>query len=169
MLIVAKTLRDLRFSELMQVYEQSNLEAAGERKDLPPMFALQQVEQDHRQYLREVFFRTHGAHLCIWEEGGRYVSALRLEPYRDGLLLAALDTAPACRRQGYGAALIRAVQQLPGCGKIYSHVDKRNTASLRTHEKCGFRILSDHAVYLNGSVDYRCHTLVYEMEHPCIT
>ena len=162
MLIVAKSLRDLRFSELMQVYEQSNLEAAGERKDLPPMFALQLAEQDHRQYLQEVFFRTPGALCCVWEEGGRYVSALRLEPYRDGMLLAALETVPACRKQGYASLLIRAVQQHLGSGKLYSHVNKRNTASLRTHESCGFRILSDYAVYLSGSVDYRCHTLLYE-------
>lgn len=169
MLNVARSLKDLRFSELMQVYAQSNLEAAEKRKNLPPMFALQLAEQDFRQYLQEVFFPTPGAYLCIWEEGGCYVSALRLEPYRDGLLLAALETAPAFRKRGYGAALIRAVQQHLGPGKLYSHVDKRNAASLRTHEACGFRLLSDHAVYLNGSVDYRCHTLLYEMEHPCIT
>ena len=168
MLIVVKSLRDLRFSELMQVYEQSNLEAAGERKDLPPLFALQLAEQDHRQYLQEVFFRTPGTLCCVWEDGGRYVSALRLEPYRDGLLLASLETAPAHRRRGHAAALIRAVQHHMGSGKLYSHVEKRNTASLRTHESCGFRILSDHAVYLNGSVDYRCHTLLYEQETPCI-
>lgn len=169
MLTIARSLKDLRFAELMQVYEQSNLEAAEERKNLPPMFALQLAEQDFRQYLQEVFFRTPGAFCCIWEEGGRYVSALRLEPYKDGLLLAALETSPGCRRQGYGSALIRAVQQYLGVGKIYSHVEKRNTASLRTHEKCGFRIISDCAVYISGSVDYRCCTLLYEWKKPCIT
>lgn len=162
MLIIAKSLRDLRFSELMQVYGQSNREAAQERKNLPPMFALELAEQDFRQYLQQVFFRTPGAVCCIWEESGRYVSALRLEPYKDGQLLAALETAPDCRRQGYGEALIRAVQQHLGSGKLYSHVDKRNTASLRIHEKCGFRVISDCAVYISGSVDYRCCTLVYE-------
>ena len=162
MLIIAKNLRDLRFSELMQVYGQSNREAAQERKNLPPMFALELAEQDFRQYLQQVFFRTPGAVCCIWEESGRYVSALRLEPYKDGQLLAALETAPDCRRQGYGEALIRAVQQHLGSGKLYSHVDKRNTASLRIHEKCGFLVISDCAVYISGSVDYRCCTLVYE-------
>ena len=162
MLIIAKSLRDLRFSELMQVYGQSNREAAQEWKNLPPMFALELAEQDFRQYLQEVFFRTPGAVCCIWEESGRYVSALRLEPYKDGLLLAGLETAPDCRRQGYGEALIRAVQQHLGIGKLYSHVDKRNTASLRIHEKCGFQVISDCAVYISGSVDYRCCTLVYE-------
>lgn len=164
MLVIAKSFRELRFSELMQVYEQSNLEAAEERKTLPPMFALQLAEQDFRQYLQEVFFRTPSAFCCIWEEKGRYVSALRLEPYRDGLLLAALETAPTFRKQGYASALIRAVQQhLAACGsvKIYSHVNKQNTASVCTHEKCGFRVISDRAVYLNGSVDSHCSTFLY--------
>lgn len=165
MLIVAKSLKDLRFSELMQVYAQSNQEAAEERKHLPPMFALQLAEQDLRQYLQEVLFRTPGALCCIWEESGRYVSALRLEPYRDGLLLAALETAPDYRNRGYASTLIREVQKdlaRQGNVKLYSHVNKRNTASLRTHESCGFQVISDCAVYLSGSVDYRCNTLLYQ-------
>ena len=165
MLICAKSLKDLRFDELMQVYVQSNLEAAEERKNLPPLFALQLAEQDFRQYLQEVFFRTAGAVFFVWEENGRYVSALRLEPYKNGLLLEALETAPDCRRQGYAETLIRAVQQrFAECGgiKIYSHINKRNAASIRTHEKCGFRVLSDCAMYINGSVDYRCCTFLYE-------
>lgn len=165
MLVIANSFKDLRFAELLRVYEQSNQEAASERKNLPPMFALQLAEQDFRQYLQEVFFRTPGALCCIWEENGHYVSALRLEPYRDGLLLAALETAPSCRKQGYAAKLIRAVQKhlaRQGTVKLYSHVNKRNTASLRTHEACGFRVISDCAVYLNGSVDYRSCTLLHE-------
>lgn len=165
MLITAKSLRELRFPELMQVYEQSNLETASERKDLPTMFALQLAEQDFRQYLQEVFFRTPGAICAVWEENGHYVSALRLEPYKDGLLLAALETAPSFRKQGYAATLIREVQRYlaeAGNVKIYSHVNKRNTASLRTHEKCGFRVISDCAAYINGSVDSRSCTLLYE-------
>lgn len=165
MLVIAKSFKDLRFGELMQVYEQSNLEAAAEYRNLPAMFALQLAEQDFRQYLQEVFFRTPGAFCCIWEKNGRYVSALRLEPYRDGLLLAALETVPAFQKRGYASILIRAVQQhlaVSGGAKIYSHVNKQNTASLRTHEKCGFRVISDCAVYLNGSVDSHCSTFLYD-------
>ena len=165
MLIHAKAIKDLRLADLMAVYEQSNLEVAQDRKQLPALFALQLAEQDFRQYLQDVFFRTSGAHCFVWEEKGRYVSALRLEPYRDGLLLEGLETAPDCRKKGYAATLVRAVQtwlRQQGSAKLYSHVDKRNTASLRTHEKCGFRVISDRAVYINGSVDYRCVTMLYE-------
>lgn len=171
MLIAAKHMRDLRIDKLMEVYRQSNLEAAQERKNLPPMFALQLAEQDFRQYLQEVFFRTTDAVCYILEEKESYICALRLEPYRDGLLLEALETAPDFRKQGYASLLIREVQKKlaeQGTVRIYSHVNKRNVASLKTHEKCGFRIHSDHAVYISGNVDYRCCTLIYECKHPCI-
>ncbi|MGM9588748.1 MAG: GNAT family N-acetyltransferase [Faecousia sp.] len=165
MLIWATSLRQLRFGELMEVYAESNLEKAGDWPDLPRGFALQLAEQDFRQYLDEVFFRTPGAVCALWEVEGKYVSALRLEPYKDGLLLEALETDPSQRKKGYAVSLIRAVQQHltdQGAVKLYSHVNKRNEASLKTHEKCGFRVISDHAVYINGSVDYRCRTFLYE-------
>lgn len=166
MLVLAHSLRELRFGELMTVYADSNLEAASGRSNLSAAFALQLAEQDLYQYLRDVFFPTSGALCAVWEEEGCYVSALRLEPYRDGLLLEALETAPGCRRKGYAASLIRAVHEhlkAQGGAKLYSHVNKRNTASLKTHEKCGFWVMSDHAVYINGSVDYRCCTMVCQV------
>lgn len=165
MLMIAESFKELRFAELLQVYEQSNLEAASEWKHLPPMFALQLAEQDFRQYLQDVFFKTPGAACFLWEENGHYVSALRLEPYRDGLLLAALETAPSYRKMGYAAVLIQAVQRhltKNGAVRLYSHVNKKNVASMRTHEKCGFRVVSDCAVYISGSMDYRSCTLLYE-------
>lgn len=167
MLILAHSLRDLRFGELMMVYTDSNREAASDRPSLPDAFALQLAEQDMYQYMKDVFFTTSGSLCAIWEEQGRYVSALRLEPYRDGFLLEALETAPDCRKKGYAASLIRAVQRYlttQGGTKLYSHVDKRNQASLKTHESCGFSVISDRAVYIDGSVDYRCCTMCYEAQ-----
>ena len=163
MVMYARSLHQLRFSELMQVYADSVADAASERPDLPHGFAMELAEQDIRQYLKDVFFKTPGAVCAIWESDGRYASALRLEPYRDGLLLAALETHPQFRRQGFARKLICSVQEsLPQGTKLYSHVNKGNQPSMKTHEGCGFRAVSDHAVYLNGSVDYRCSTLLYE-------
>ena len=162
MLILATSLRQLRFGELMEVYADSNAEKATDWPNLPSGYALTLAEQDFRQYLQEVFFPTPDAICAIWEENGKYISALRLEPYKDGLLLEGLETHPAHRKKGHAAALIAAVQQHFGTAKIYSHVNKRNIASLKTHEKCGFKQISDHAVYINGNVDYRCCTLLYD-------
>ena len=160
MLILAHNMRDFSFSKLMDVYIEGNMENAEDQwPDLSEWQKLLRAEQDFHQYLTEVFFRTSGAVYAIWEENGKYVSALRLEPYRDGLLLAALETASACRRRGYAEKLILAVRNHFAVTKIYSHVNKRNLPSLRVHEKCGFGRILEYAVYLDGSVNQRCCTL----------
>lgn len=161
MLHIAKNLRDLNFSALMEVYMEGNREKA--ESDFPEVSTEQGIylaEQDFYQYLREVFFRTPGAIYCLWQENGRYLSALRLEPYKDGLLLEALETSPEHRRKGYAEVLMREI--LPGSGKIYSHVHKSNIPSLRIHEKLGFCRISESAAYIDGSVNYRCCTLCYD-------
>lgn len=165
MLILAKSLGDLRFGELAAVYCDSIQASSAQWSRYPRGLALEMAEQDFRQYLQEIFFPTPGSLFAIWEVDGRYVSALRLEPYRDGFLLAGLETAPQQRRKGYGGALLQALlMSLADHGpvKVYSHVRKRNIASWKTHEKCGFRKISDCAAYLDGSVDSRCATLLYE-------
>lgn len=153
MLILINKLYDLRFSELMEVYEEGNLENGQELwPDEPEGQQILLAEQEFHQYLRECFFATEGALYAIWAVDGRYVSALRLEPYQDGLLLEALETAPNQRRKGYAKELIRAVRNtFPGT-RIYSHIHKRNIPSIRTHEACGFRRILHYAVYADGSV-----------------
>ena len=163
MLTIVKSMRELNFGQLMAVYEEGNLENG--REFWPEQSEGQQIlqaEQAFYQYLRESFFRTEGAFYAIWSEKGGYVSALRLEPYQDGLLLEALETAPAHRRKGYAAALINATLQELGNEKVYAHVHKKNIPSLRTHESCGFRKVLDHAVNIDGSVSRKAYTLCYE-------
>lgn len=165
MLIIAKNLRELSFGKLMEVYREGNLENGQELwPDEPEGRQIALAEQEFYNYLEQIFFRTADARYLIWEEQGSYRSALRLEPYEEGLLLEALETAPECRRMGYGAQLVQAALQSVGGVKVYSHVGKRNTASLRTHAKCGFAKSKDYAVYADGSVNDRCVTLYYQHE-----
>lgn len=167
MLIVCEKLKDIRFGQLMAVYEEGNLENGQDLyPDLSSGEQLLRAEQDFYQYLQDVFYKTEGAFYCLLEENGSYVSALRLEPYRDGLLLEALETVPKQRKKGYASQLIRQVLQMERLQgkKIYSHVSKGNEASLRTHRACGFEIISDRAVYVDGSVNDRCYTLCYEWQ-----
>ena len=162
MLCCIYSMKELPFGALMAVYEQSNQENGEEFwPDLSAGERLLRAEQEFYQYLQQVFFQTEGAFYCLWEVKGRPVCALRLEPYRDGMLLEALETAPEQRRKGYATALIRAVQAHMGEAKIYSHVGKRNEASLKTHIACGFRRIAEQAVYADGSVNDRCCTLLY--------
>ena len=165
MLTVANSLRQLDFGKLMAVYEESNRENGEEfYSNLSPQEQLLQAEQDFYHYLRNGFFKEPGGAYYIWSEQGQYVSALRLEPYQDGLLLEALETAPEQRRKGYAALLVHVALGYAGNVRIYSHVGKGNAASLRTHEQCGFHRILNYAVYADGSVNDVCCTLCHEPE-----
>ena len=158
MLILARHMGELSFSGLMEVYRGSNQEKAGYQEGI---FLLRE-EQRFYDYLTQVFFRTSGARYAIWQENGRYTAAARLEPYRNGQLLAGLETAPDLRRRGYGQKLLLAIlESLPQGTVLYSHVDKHNEASLALHSKTGFQRISESAVYIDGSADSRCCTFVW--------
>ena len=134
MLRVFSSFCNLDFADLMAVYEESN--------------------------------RANGAenwpNESTWIVSGKYVSAMRLEPYRDGMLLEALETAPDSRGKGYAQSLIRDfVSRYPG--KIYSHIHKQNTPSIRVHLKCGFRKIADNAVYVDGSFTHKSATYLLEV------
>lgn len=167
MLIVVRSMRDLLVGQIMAVYEQSNLEQGRRRwPNEPEGRQLALAEQDFFDYLRQCFFTLPGAVVCVWQVDGRYASALRLEPWKDGLLLTGLETAPSQRGKGYACALIRAVQanlSKRGEVKLYCHISKENAASIAVHEKCGFRRIHDYAVYLDGSVDTRSVTYKWEI------
>ena len=162
MLRIITSFRELDFPKLMAVYEESNGKNGieiwpNESEGLRLLLA----EQDFRQYLREVFFATPGAVYGVWTVNGKYVSAMRLEPYRDGMLLEALETAPDSRGKGYAAALIQQmVSNYPG--KIYSHIHNRNLQSIKVHLKCGFRRIAGHAAFLDGSVCNSSSTYLLE-------
>ena len=163
MLTIAYKLSSLCFSKLMQVYREGNIENGSVR--YPHLSVARQeaaAEQDFYQYLNEVFFCQENSLYAILQDNGEYIAALRMEPYCDGLLLCALETAPEQRSKGYATLLIRQVIQYlakQGAGTIYSHVSKRNIASLAVHRKCGFSIAADNAVFSDGSVNNRTYTL----------
>ena len=161
MLKLATKMDQLKFSCLMEVYVEGNLEnGAHFHPEASEQLQLMQAEQSFYAYLTQSFFRTPGAVYAIWEEQGKYISALRLEPYEDGMLLAALETTPEYRQRGYATKLMQAVQSW--CPeKIYSHVSKQNRASLKVHEKCGFCQVLDYARYIDGSVARNAITLCY--------
>ncbi len=164
MLIIADALYKLDFTKLMAVYEEGNRENGEEfYPDLSPNEQLLRSEQDFYAYLQTDFFAQPGDLYCIWEENGSYVSALRLESYQDGLLLEALETRPECRRRGFAECLIRAVLDTLRPEKVYSHIGHRNTPSQAVHAACGFRKIADHARYVDGSVNNRCGTYLYEL------
>ena len=153
MLYWAKKLSELNFDSLMQLYQEGNQENALELYgQMEPAKALARAEQDFVDYLTEDFFTHKDARYAIWVQDDHYVSALRLEPWQDGLLLEALETHPNFRRQGFAKALICEMQKSLRGVAVYSHVSKRNKASLAVHKACGFVICKDSVRLLDGTV-----------------
>lgn len=163
MLKVYTSLYSCKPSMLMDVYSQSIGESAAELYlGLSPEQQLLEAEQDFYAFLKE-FFKVSGAVYAVWEVQGRYVAALRFEPYNDGYLLQGLETRPDSRRKGYAYMLLCAALDYlgkAGASKIYSHVAGNNIPSLSIHKKCGFQKYLDHAAFIDGSVDHRSVTLL---------
>ena len=168
MLKIIRRMSEINFSELMRVYAEGNAENGKELyRDDPETVQIRKAEDDFFHYLNSVFFRQQDSSYLIWAPDGHYQAALRIEPYLDGLLLCGLETAPDARRKGYATMLIvSAVRHLSesGSGILYSHVSKKNAASLSVHRKCGFQILKDYAVYADGSVLQSSYTLSLKYE-----
>ncbi|MBP3659971.1 MAG: GNAT family N-acetyltransferase [Oscillospiraceae bacterium] len=152
MLICVRTFQELDFDALMQVYQEGNRENGEDLyPEETPERQMELALRDFGNYLRHDFFSNKDARYWIWSEDGVYLSALRLEPYEDGLLLEALETHPEYRCRGYAKKLICAVmKQLPAGTRVYSNISKRNTPSLVTHRACGFYKLLDYSVDTDG-------------------
>ena len=161
MLLICRRISDLDIRQLMQVYVQSNIQhGALNYSDYSPDRQLLEAEQDFYLFLK-AFFEVSNALYFVWAPNYVYKSALRLEPYRDGLLLEGLETVPDGRRKGYAKKLLSAtISYVAGsfyC-PIYSHIEKNNLASRNLHISCGFKEIADYAVYIDGSVDFKCAT-----------
>ena len=122
MLKIATSLGQLNIEQFLGVYRESSLNRIAENRLL--------------DYLREDFFPIQGAVCALWVAEGRYVAALRLEPYRDGYLISGLETPPEERRKGYGESLVQAVVGQYNA-PIYSHIAKNiNVPSFLTLSFC---------------------------------
>lgn len=153
---------DLDERKLMDIYSESNFENTDyffpdleDKKE-----AVRKVEEGFLGFLKDEFFSQSGSVYWVLESDGVWVSALRLSRIEKGLYyLEALETRPDCRRQGHAACLLDGViDELKQAGpfRICDCISKRNTASIRTHEKCGFSIVSEagYDYLLNESDDH---------------
>lgn len=162
MLKIIHSMKELDLGQLMSVYVQSNREHGVQHDPgLSENEQLLQAEQELYCYIQE-FLASDQAFYAVWVSGVRYVAALRMEPYLDGLLLEALETAPEARGNGCATALVKstlAYLREQGSTVVYAHISKSNLASLAVHKACGFEILKDHARYIDGSFSNAAYTL----------
>ena len=160
---------ELDAGKLMAVYEESNFENTDyffpDIQDKTE--AVRKVEEGFLSYLEQDFFQSTNPSYWILEDSGQWISALRLNELEPGFYyLEALETRPDSRRKGYGARLLTEVLEAlkeKGPFTLCDCVGKRNEASLRTHRKCGFAIVSDEGYdYLNREADSRVYGLQYQ-------
>lgn len=168
MLKIITKCHQLDFGQLMNVYRDSILDDGMLHYPwLDDGQKIQEAEQDYYAFLRE-FFKFPGAFLAVWEIDGVYCASLRIEPYADGFLLEGVETAPDKRRRGFAKSLIEnVVKHLSDkdAGKLYSHIDNMNLASIKLHEACHFIKQNNHAVFADGSVDHHTFTYVREIKN----
>ena len=171
MLIKITRYDDLDERGLMDVYAESNSENAEEfyPELTDRQEAVEQVEAGFLEYLRSDFFTRPAAAYWIWEEGGTYVSALRICRVEGTLCyLEALETRPNRRGRGYATRLLSGVLQRmrqEGPFRLCDCIYKKNTVSIKTHVKCGFQIASDEGYdYLRGEADDRDYSMEYRYE-----
>lgn len=166
MLTILKSAKNADFSALSAIYEERILTGGKEhypREDASEQYLLEQ--QAFYSYVRDFLENQQGI-WALWSADGSYKAACRLEQYRGGYLLTGLETQIAARGKGYAAALVNAVLEYlaqEGVAAVYSHVAKDNHRSLAVHKKCGFSVISDTALLLDGSADNKSCTLCRQL------
>ena len=127
------------------VYAEASYEIAKEKH--PEMQDLSKTIREEEYYFVEKFlgkFMSKNENTYyVWKVDGEWVSALRLTKLDGFYFMEALETVPEHRKRGYASDLIKAViQKLEDKENVVirSNVRKTNTASLETHQKCGFVI-----------------------------
>ncbi len=150
MLKIAKTMGELDYCQLLSVYDEQL--KTGNSYSTESDFYIDLVQ----------FLSDKDQICCLWASEGRYTACVRVEPYRDGALMTCLETAPSCRRQGMGLALVTSVLQLlsrNGCQCAYVHIAKGNMSSIALHKKAGFFVISDTARLVDGTVSQNFLTM----------
>ena len=168
MLLKITEFQDLDERKLMDIYAESNLENTDYffPDEADKTISVRKVEEGFLEFLKNDFFGKAGASYWILEENDVWVSALRISRIKAGLYyLEALETRPDQRGKGYGSALLSGVVDTlkdEGPFRLCDCISKKNTVSLKTHEKCGFQVVSEAGYdYLQEEADDRDFGLEY--------
>ena len=169
MLLRIKNYTDINDRKLMDIYTESNFENVDYfyLDEVDKSVGVKKVEAGFLDFLKNNFFKQEEAAYWVLEENGIWVSAARTCFIKhDIIYLEALETMPSKRNKGYGSKLLfELIEALKKEGhfRLCDCVSKKNIPSLKTHEKCGFKIVADVGNdYLNNDVDDHCFSLEYK-------
>lgn len=166
MLKVITRLDQLDIGQIISLYYETNLKYGADRYGhLHENLQLLYAEQDLYAYI-EMFLADDDTAYAVWAPGEAYKAALRIERYSDGLIITGLETAPGERQKGFATELLSSVVQFLTdhySGKVYSHIEKTNYASLKLHQNIGFTVISNTATYIDGSFHNDAYTYCLEI------
>ena len=174
MLIEIRGWNQIDERKLMDIYHEGNIENiayfypdAVNRDE-----AFRKIEHDFLEYIKNEFLDDRNRYMVL-EYEGLWVSALRLYCVKDRFYyIEALETHPDHRKKGHASRLLSGVLdelKKQGPFTVCDCVDKRNTASLATHLKCGFVIADDAGYdYLQGTSDERYYGMRFTYGEPHI-
>ncbi len=175
MLLKFSSFADLNTDQLMKIYVESNTENAHyffpDEPDLNQSVRL--CEKRFTEYLKDNFYSQAGRTYWVLEEDHQWISALRTALIHDGLFyIEALETKPEYRKQGYAEKLLLMVMEafkVQGAFELCDCVSKRNIASIKTHLKAGFSIVSDAGFdYLQNVRDDQVYGMSYKFQKHAI-
>ena len=168
MLLRIERFQDIDGRKLMDLYSESNQENTDHfyPDETDKALAVKKVEAGFLEFLKNDFFTHDKSTYWILAENETWISALRTNRVRDDLYyMEALETRPDFRKRGYGSQLLAAVIgafKLESSFRLCDCVRKTNIASLKTHETCGFRIVSEEGYdYLSGEKNDADYSLEY--------
>lgn len=103
-------------------------------------------------------------------DSGKMVGRCALSPFSqlptyDGVAEVSLYIDKEYRRRGIGSALLRLqCDESEKCGlwTLYSSIFPENTASIKIHEKCGFRLIGRHEKLAKDLFGNRRDTVIFE-------
>lgn len=159
---------DIDGRKLMDLYQEGNMENVEHLYPnvVDKTAALLEQEASFLHFIQTDLLQKEGNEYWTLEEEGVWVSALRT--YRiegDLYYIEALETRPGSRRRGHAEHLLRGViEELKKQGpfKLCDCVRKTNEASIKTHLKCGFRIVSQSGLnYLTGETSDGSYGMQY--------
>lgn len=153
MIKVVKDYKDMDFNKFFEIYKNIS------KKDLKDYYPRLGFEEGIKEYKIEYsdfikeFLKSPNNSVVINIKEDIYFSAFRLitlNKEESEFYLEALETHNDYFNKGHATELISETLKLLSYDKkikIGSAIKKTNIASLRTHEKCGFKIYKDYAVF----------------------
>ena len=167
MLLILRSPEELDVPKLLAIYRESTLKhCQGMYPSETFAASLERYEAGYAAFMREEFFAKPGRFWMVETVEELWVSTLRLLPLdeHNTWMIGSLETHPDHRRKGYAARLltdtIRFLEETHGEIVLLSGVRKHNTASLRTHLRCGF-IREKETWTEDGETSDRTCTMAY--------